>query len=84
MVQFLSINFFLGFLQFLLGFSKVPFFFGVTLYIQILERLYLPSSTNTYSIKPILQVIISIRTVLFCLIRRIFPEKKVLQSHLTS
>ena len=24
MVQFLSINFFLGFLQFLLGFSKVP------------------------------------------------------------
>ena len=27
MVQFLSINFFLGFLQFLLGFSKVPVFF---------------------------------------------------------
>ena len=26
MVQFLSINFFLGFLQFLLGFSKVPVF----------------------------------------------------------
>ena len=26
MVQFLSIIFFLGFLQFLLGFSKVPFF----------------------------------------------------------
>ena len=26
MVQFLSINFFLGFLQFLLGFSKVPIF----------------------------------------------------------
>ena len=31
MVQFLSIIFFLGFLQFLLGFSKVPFF-CVTLY----------------------------------------------------
>ena len=28
MVQFLSIFFFLGFLQFLLGFSKVPVFFG--------------------------------------------------------
>ena len=27
MVQFLSINFFLGFLQFLLGFSKFPVFF---------------------------------------------------------
>ena len=27
MVQFLSIIFFLGFIQFLLGFSKVPFFF---------------------------------------------------------
>ena len=27
MVQFLSINFFLGCLQFLLGFSKVPVFF---------------------------------------------------------
>ena len=27
MVKFLSINFFLGFLQFLLGFSKVPVFF---------------------------------------------------------
>ena len=27
MVQFLSINIFLGFLQFLLGFSKVPVFF---------------------------------------------------------
>ena len=26
MVQFLSINFFLGFLQFLLGFSKLPVF----------------------------------------------------------
>ena len=26
MVKFLSINFFLGFLQFLLGFSKVPVF----------------------------------------------------------
>ena len=32
MVQFLSINFFLGFLQFLLGFSKVPVF-CVTLYV---------------------------------------------------
>ena len=32
MVQFLSINVFLGFLQFLLGFSKVPVFFCVTLY----------------------------------------------------
>jgi len=31
MVQFLSINFFLGFLQLLLGFSKVPVF-CVTLY----------------------------------------------------
>ena len=35
MVQFLSINFFLGFFQFLLGFSKVPFF-CVTLYLYIL------------------------------------------------
>ena len=26
MIQFLSINFFLGFLQFLLGFLKFPFF----------------------------------------------------------
>jgi len=34
MVQFLSINFFLGFLQFLLGFSKVPVF-CVTLYINL-------------------------------------------------
>ena len=33
MVQFLSIIFFLGFLQFLLGFSKVPVF-CVTLYIE--------------------------------------------------
>ena len=33
MVQFLSIIFFLGFLQFLLGFLKVPFF-CVTLYIK--------------------------------------------------
>ena len=33
MVQFVTINFFLGFLQFLLGFSKVPVFFCVTLYI---------------------------------------------------
>ena len=32
MVQFLSIIFFLGFLQFLLGFSKVPVFFCVALY----------------------------------------------------
>jgi hypothetical protein len=31
MVQFLSINFFIGFLKFLLGFSKVPVF-CVTLY----------------------------------------------------
>ena len=29
MVQFLSINFFLGFLQFLLSFSKVPFFLSL-------------------------------------------------------
>ena len=34
MVQFLSIIFFLGFLQFLLGFSNVPFF-CVTLYKEI-------------------------------------------------
>ena len=33
MFQFLSINSFLGFLQFLLGFSKVPVF-CVTLYIK--------------------------------------------------
>ena len=33
MVQFLSIIFFLGFLQFLLGFSKVPVFFCATLYL---------------------------------------------------
>ena len=39
MVQFLSIFFFLGFLQFLLGFSKVPFF-CVTLYIDRFYTLY--------------------------------------------
>ena len=33
MVQFLSIIFFLGFLQFLLSFSKVPVF-SVTLYVD--------------------------------------------------
>ena len=32
MVQFLSINFFLGFLQFLLGFSKVPVFLCHSVY----------------------------------------------------
>jgi len=32
MVQFLSINFFVGFLQFLLGFSKISRFFCVSLY----------------------------------------------------
>ena len=35
MIQFLSIIFFLGFIQFLLGFSKVPVF-CVTLYFFIL------------------------------------------------
>ena len=35
MVQFLPIDFFLGFLQFLLGFSKFPVFFCVTLYIRL-------------------------------------------------
>jgi len=35
MVQFLSIIFFLGFLQFLLGFSKVPVFLCVTLYYKL-------------------------------------------------
>ena len=37
MVQFLSINFFLGFLQFLLGFSKVPVFLCQAVYPQILK-----------------------------------------------
>ena len=36
MFQFLSIIFFLGFLQFLLGFSKVPIFFCVILYFVFL------------------------------------------------
>ena len=38
MVQFLSKNFFLGFLQFLLGFSKVPVFF-VSLCIKNIYRI---------------------------------------------
>ena len=37
MVKFLSIIFFLGFLQFLLGFSKFPFF-CVTLYFHVYFR----------------------------------------------
>ena len=40
MVQFLSRIFFFGFLQFLLGFSKVPFF-CVTLYIYIYIYIYI-------------------------------------------
>jgi hypothetical protein len=40
MVQFLSIIFFLGFLQFLLGFSKVPVF-CVTLYYHICKNNYM-------------------------------------------
>ena len=39
MVQFLSMNFFLGFLQFLLGFSKVHVF-CITLYYTNLKHLY--------------------------------------------
>jgi len=39
MVQFLSIIFFLGFLQFLLGFSKVPVF-CVTLYISHIKEIW--------------------------------------------
>ena len=42
MVQFLSIFFFLGFLQFLLGFSKVPVFFvSLCIYVQSLHIPYL-------------------------------------------
>ena len=40
MVQFMPIIFFLGFLKFLLGFSKGPFFFCVTLYFCAWERNY--------------------------------------------
>ena len=39
MVQFLSINFFLGFLQFLLGFSKVPVFL-CHLYLHVFQPSY--------------------------------------------
>ena len=41
MVQFLSINFFffLGFLQFLWGFSKVPVFFCVTMYTLVFTQI---------------------------------------------
>ena len=38
MVQFLSIIFFLGFLQFLLGFSKVPVFFCHPVPYRIIEK----------------------------------------------
>ena len=41
MVQFLSIISFLGFLQFLLGFSKVPVF-CVTLYQWVPEKVVVP------------------------------------------
>ena len=41
MVQFLSINFFLGFLQFLLGFSKVPVFLCHSVYNKNLYLLML-------------------------------------------
>ena len=43
MVQILSINFFLGFLQFLLGFSKVPVF--LCLPVQVLLNYITPSYT---------------------------------------
>ena len=48
MVQFLSINFFLGFLQFLLGFSKVPVF-CVTLYMPKQDQLHVYSLKCTKS-----------------------------------
>ena len=46
MVQFLSINFFLGFLQFLLGFSKVPVFFYHPLYTHIHANKYIPAMVD--------------------------------------
>ena len=50
MVQFLSIIFFLGFLQFLLGFSKVPDF-CVTLYIvSVSLRTTSPNIQKFYSL----------------------------------
>ena len=41
MAQFLSINLFLGFLQFLLGFSKVPVFLCHSVYIYIYIYIYI-------------------------------------------
>jgi len=51
MVQFLSIIFFRGFLQFLLGFSKVPVFFCVTcILLEIKEYMQLSElDTSTAS-----------------------------------
>ena len=46
MVQFLSIFFFLGFFQFLLGFSKVPVFFCVTLYYCTTDVVFYVTSTT--------------------------------------
>ena len=49
MVQFLSINFFLGFLQFLLGFSKVPFFCVLPVSTPTCFDTDVPSSDSHYN-----------------------------------
>ena len=46
MVQFLSIIFFLGFLQFLLGFSKVPVFLCHSVYRDVLTSKTIISKTG--------------------------------------
>ena len=47
MVQFLSIHFFLGFLQFLLGFSKVPVFLCHSVYISLTTPAYLKMTVSS-------------------------------------
>ena len=52
MVQFLSINFFLGFLQFLLGFSKVPVFSCHSVLVSNRESYYRLLTTK-HILKPV-------------------------------
>ena len=54
MVQFLSINFFLGILQFLLGFSKVPVFLCHS--VPMHNRAYIYSTLRLLAYTPIMGV----------------------------
>jgi hypothetical protein len=56
MVQFLSINFFLGFLLFLLGFSKVPVFL-CHLVLTVRRKLHNQEFNDLYCSPSIVQVI---------------------------